>query len=222
MVAISLAIVSKTTERILLSRLFVPMAKVRLDLLISQFFKLLNTADQNTLVQGPIVNYLFKPLDPTTHLILILTKDTNIICASQSLNLACQVLSDICHPVTQEAIQENCFELLFAIDELFPILLIDDTPSALQVSAYLAMDSANEKIEEMITKDKEKEAKQKAKEKMKQLDLQRKENAAAAARKSSSSKVHLQQQLAFDSGSVSTAFIEEAAQPVARSVKHQN
>jgi hypothetical protein len=181
MVAIALVIASKSGH-ILVSRLFVPLSKSRLDTFISGFFAKLNAMDQSTLVQGDIVNFLFKPMDTSFMLILVTNKESNIVSDINALNLASSILGDICHPLSLEAIESHCFELVFAIDELFPLSLLNETPSATQVFANLAMDSANEKLEEMITKDKEKETKQKAKEKMKQLEMQRRE----AARKVSS------------------------------------
>ena len=181
MVAIAVVIASKS-ENVLISRLFVPLSKAKLDTFICHFFTKLNVLDQSTLIQGDIVNFLFKPLDATFFLILITNKESNIVSDIQSLNLTSHILGDICgDPVSLESLESKAFDIVFAIDELFPLPLINEIPSATQVLTNLAMDSANEKVEELITKDKEKETKLKAKEKMKQLDLQRRE----AARKAS-------------------------------------
>ena len=189
MVAIAVVIATKSAS-ILISRLFVPLSKAKLDTFVSQFFSKLNVADQSTLIQGESVNFLFKPLDSSFFMILITTKDSNIVSDIQSLNLAAHILSDTCHPLSLESIEKNAFEIVFAIDEVFPLLLIKEIPTASNVLSHLAMDSANEKVEELITKDKEKEAKLKAKEKIKQLDLQRREAAKKASISGTSSSHH--------------------------------
>lgn len=198
MVAIALVIASKSGQ-VLISRLFVPLNKSRLDTFISSFFTKLNATDQSTLVQGDMVNFLFKPMDASFMLILITNKESNIVSDINALNLASRILGDICHPLSLETVESHCFDLVFAIDEIFPLPLLNETPSATQVLANLAMDSANEKIEDMITKDKEREAKQKAKEKIKQLDMQRRE---AARKPSSVVGSHRTDSIAMDNASI--------------------
>lgn len=187
MVTVAAVIASKSGQ-IEVSRSFIPLSKSRLDTFISTFFSKLNVNDQCTLVETDLLRFLYHPISEAFFLILLTTQDSSIVMDIQSLNLASSLVTDLCQPdICVETLAEQAFEILFAFDELFPMPLMPEHVSMATILTNLAMESQNEKIEEMITKDKEKEAKQKAKEKMKQLEQQRRE----AARKASVQKSYV-------------------------------
>lgn len=122
MVVLSVAIVTKT-GRLLLSRQFMDMTRIRVEGLMAAFPKLLVSAStkQHTYFETNEVRYVYQPLE-NMYLVLLTTKSSNIVEDLETLRLLSKVVPDTCLSgnvwLNEEVIGQNAFELIFAIDEV--------------------------------------------------------------------------------------------------------
>ena len=112
-------------------------------------------------------------------MVLITNKQSNILQDIDSLHLFAQVVSTICRKLDEREIVKNAFELLSAFDELVTLGYRENL-SLSQIKTFLEMESHEERIQEIIARNKELEASEERKRKAKQLDMQRKEQMRAA------------------------------------------
>lgn len=112
-------------------------------------------------------------------MVLITNSQSNILQDIDSLHLFAQVVTIVCKKLDEREISRNAFELLSAFDELVT-LGYRETVSLSQMKAFLEMESNEERIQEIIARNKELEASEERKKKAKQLEMQRKEAARLA------------------------------------------
>ena len=163
----------------LLSRSFREIPKSRIEALLASFPKLADSSTQHTTVEQENVRFVYQPLDEL-YLVLITNKQSNILQDIDSLHLFGQVVTSICKKPDEREILRNAFELLSAFDELVTMGYRENL-SLGQIKTYLEMESHEERIQEIIARNKELEASEERKRKAKQLELQRKEAARSAA-----------------------------------------
>ncbi|KAL2432757.1 Coatomer subunit delta [Exophiala dermatitidis] len=163
----------------LLSRQFREIQKSRVEGLLASFPKLADSSTQHTTVEQENVRFVYQPLDEL-YLVLITNKNSNILQDIDSLHLFGQVVTSICKRVDEREILRNAFELLSAFDELVTMGYRENL-SLSQIKTFLEMESHEERIQEIIARNKELEASEERKRKAKQLELQRKEAARSAA-----------------------------------------
>lgn len=163
----------------LLSRQFVEIQKSRVEALLASFPKLADSSTQHTTVESENVRFVYQPLDEL-YLVLITNKQSNILQDIDSLHLFGQVVTSICRKPDEREILRYAFELLSAFDELVTMGYRENL-SLTQIKTFLEMESHEERIQEIIARNKELEASEERKRKAKQLELQRKEAARAAA-----------------------------------------
>ncbi|KIX07943.1 uncharacterized protein Z518_02597 [Rhinocladiella mackenziei CBS 650.93] len=163
----------------LLSRQFREIQKSRVEALLASFPKLADSSTQHTTVEQENVRYVYQPLDEL-YLVLITNKQSNILQDIDSLHLFGQVVTSICKKTDEREILRNAFELLSAFDELVTMGYRENL-SLSQIKTFLEMESHEERIQEIIARNKELEASEERKRKAKQLELQRKEAARSAA-----------------------------------------
>ncbi|KAG0129587.1 Alg9-like mannosyltransferase family-domain-containing protein [Tuber indicum] len=156
-----------------LSRQFREMPRSRIEGLLASFPKLTDTGTQHTTIETENVRYVYQLLDEL-YLVLITNRQSNILQDIDSLHLFAQVVSSICKSLDEREILKHSFELLSAFDEVV-CLGYRENLGLQQVKAFLEMESQEEKIQEIISRNKEFEATEERKRKAKQLDLQRKE-----------------------------------------------
>ncbi|KAI9827715.1 MAG: hypothetical protein M1832_004204 [Thelocarpon impressellum] len=165
-----------------LSRQFREIARSRVEALLASFPKLADTGTQHTTVEQDNVRYVYQPLDEL-YMVLITNKQSNILQDIDSLHLFAQVVTSICKSLDEREILKNAFELLSAFDELVTQGYRENLFLP-QIKVFLEMESHEERIQEIIARNKELEASEDRKRKAKQLELQRKElsrNARGAA-----------------------------------------
>jgi coatomer subunit delta len=162
----------------LLSRSFREIPKSRIEALLASFPKLADSSTQHTTVEQENVRFVYQPLDEL-YLVLITNKQSNILQDIDSLHLFGQVVSSICKKPDEREILRNAFELLSAFDELVTMGYRENL-SLSQIKTFLEMESHEERIQEIIARNKELEASEERKRKAKQLELQRKEAARSA------------------------------------------
>lgn len=113
-------------------------------------------------------------------MVLITNRQSNILQDIDSLHLFAQVVNSICKKPDEREILRNAFELLSAFDELITMGYRENLTLS-QIKTFLEMESHEERIQEIIARNKELEASEERKRKAKQLEMQRKEAARSAA-----------------------------------------
>ncbi|PSK51746.1 Coatomer subunit delta [Elsinoe australis] len=161
-----------------LSRQFREMQRSRIEALLASFPKLADSGTQHTTVEQDNVRFVYQPLDEL-YMVLITNRQSNILQDIDSLHLFAQVVSSICKSLDEREILRNAFELLSAFDELVTLGYRENLTLS-QIKTFLDMESHEERIQEIISRNKELEASEERKRKAKQLEMQRKEMARGA------------------------------------------
>jgi len=151
------------------------MPRSRIEGLLAGFPKLTDAGTQHTTVETENVRYVYQPLDEL-YMVLITNRASNILQDIDSLHLFAQVVSNICKSLDEREILRNSFELLSAFDEVVALGYRENL-SLQQITTFLEMESHEERIQEIISRNKEFEASEERKRKAKQLEMQRKEMA---------------------------------------------
>ncbi|KIK00251.1 hypothetical protein K443DRAFT_679341 [Laccaria amethystina LaAM-08-1] len=172
MVVLAASICTKGGKAVI-SRQFKDMSRTRIESLLASFPKLIPTNTQHTSVETPDVRYVYQPLEDL-YILLITNKASNILQDIDTLHLFARVVSDICRSADEREILKNAFELLGAFDEVVSLGYREQV-GLMQVRSVLEMESHEEKIQEIIARNKEAEAKEELKRRAKQLEMQRRE-----------------------------------------------
>ncbi|KAK2751023.1 hypothetical protein FQN57_000098 [Myotisia sp. PD_48] len=160
-----------------LSRQFREIARSRIEALLASFPKLADSGTQHTTVEQDNVRFVYQPLDEL-YMVLITNRQSNILQDIDSLHLFAQVVTSICKSLDEREILRNAFELLSAFDEIVTLGYRENL-SLSQIKKFLEMESHEERVQEIIDRNKELEATEERKRKAKQLEMQRKEAARA-------------------------------------------
>ncbi|KNG44438.1 coatomer subunit delta [Stemphylium lycopersici] len=156
-----------------LSRQFREMQRSRIEALLASFPKLADSGTQHTTCEQDNVRYVYQPLDEL-YMVLITNLQSNILQDINSLHLFAQVCSSICKSLDEREILKNAFELLTAFDEIVTLGYRENLTMS-QIKTFLDMESHEERIQEIIARNKELEASEERKRRAKQLEMQRKE-----------------------------------------------
>ncbi|EEP78015.1 hypothetical protein UREG_02864 [Uncinocarpus reesii 1704] len=156
-----------------LSRQFREIARSRIEALLASFPKLADSGTQHTTVEQDNVRFVYQPLDEL-YIVLITNKQSNILQDIDSLHIFAQVVTNICKSLDEREILRNAFELLSAFDEVVTLGYRENLTLS-QIKTFLEMESHDERISEIIERNKELEASAERKRKAKQLEMQRKE-----------------------------------------------
>ncbi|KAH9819866.1 Coatomer subunit delta-1 [Teratosphaeria destructans] len=154
------------------------MQRSRVEALLASFPKLADTASQHTTVEQDNVRFVYQPLDEL-YMVLITNRQSNILQDISTLHLFAQVVGAICKTLDEREIARNAFELLSAFDEVVTLGYRENLTLA-QIKTFLDMESHEERIQEIIARNKELEATEERKRRAKQLEMQRKEMSRAA------------------------------------------
>ncbi|KAH9043670.1 hypothetical protein EDB85DRAFT_1911615 [Lactarius pseudohatsudake] len=178
MVVLAASICTKGGKAVI-SRQFRDMSRTRIDALLASFPKLIPANTQHTSVETAEVRYVYQLLEDL-YIVLITNKASNILQDIETLHLFARVVSDMCRSADQREIAKNSFELLGAFDEIVSLGYREQV-NLMQVRSILEMESHEEKIQEIISRNKEAEAKEELKRRAKQLEMQRREQQKRAA-----------------------------------------
>lgn len=154
------------------------MQRSRVEALLASFPKLAATESQHTTVEQDNVRFVYQPLDEL-YMVLITNRQSNILQDISTLHLFAQVVGSICKSLDEREITRCAFELLSAFDEVVTQGYRENL-SLSQIKTFLDMESHEERIQEIIARNKELEATEERKRKAKQLEMQRKEMSRAA------------------------------------------
>lgn len=170
--AILAASIITRSGKAILSRQFRDLTKNRVTELLANFPALLSENNtQHTTVEDENVRYVYQPLDDL-YIILITNRQSNILQDIETLNLFAETVTSLLRVVNENEIFEQAFEILSAMDEIVT-LGYKENLSFMQIKAFLEMDSHEEKIQEIIERNKELEATEERKRRAK--EIQRKE-----------------------------------------------
>ncbi|KAK1751791.1 hypothetical protein QBC47DRAFT_351004 [Echria macrotheca] len=162
-----------------LARAFHDIKRSRIEALLASFPKAADSGTQHTTVEQDNVRFVYQPLDEL-YMVLITNQQSNILQDIDSLHLFSQVVSSICKSLDEREILKHAFEILSAFDELVTLGYRENL-SIGQIKTFLEMESHEERIQEIIARNKELEATEERKRKAKQLEMQRKESGRARA-----------------------------------------
>ncbi|KFA45588.1 hypothetical protein S40293_09420 [Stachybotrys chartarum IBT 40293] len=158
-----------------LSRQFREMPRSRIEGLLASFPKQADSGTQHTIVEQDNVRFVYQPLDEL-YMVLVTNRQSNILQDIDSLHLFAQVVTTTCKSLDEREILKNAYELLSAFDELVTLGYRENLTIS-QIKTFLEMESHEERIQEIIARNKELEATEERKRKAKQLEMQRKESA---------------------------------------------
>lgn len=158
-----------------ISRQFREMPRSRVEALLASFPKLISAGSQHTTVETESVRYVYQPLEDL-YMILITNKSSNILQDIDTLHLFARTVSDMCRSLEERDVLRNSFELLGAFDEIVSLGYRENV-GLQQIKTFLEMESHEEKIQEIIERNKEMEAKEELKRRAKQLEMQRRDAA---------------------------------------------
>lgn len=159
MVLLAAAICTKSGKA-LISRQFVEMTRSRVEGLLASFPKLIGSGSkQHTFIETESVRYVYQPLDKL-YMLLITTKASNILEDLETLRLFSRVIPEYCKTIEEKEINEHCFDLLFAFDEIVALGYRENVNLA-QIRTFTEMESHEEKVFKAMRETQEKEAKQK-------------------------------------------------------------
>jgi len=204
----------------LMSRQFVDISRIRIEGLLAAFPKLIGSGNkQHTFVETESVRYVYQPME-TLYLLLITNKSSNIMEDLETLKVMAKIVPEFCPELDEEGVQESCFDLIFAFDEVLAMGHRENV-SPMQVKTAMEMESHEEKIANMIRQTKMNEAKAHMKERQKEIEKAKQERSKAGLDKyagqgggsSSSGFNGGSAQGAFDSLMGDSGYVEE---PVAR------
>lgn len=162
------ASITTTSGRPLLSRQFKDLSKDRVLELLSKFQNLVSTiSSDHTFVEDNHVRYVYKPFDDY-YIILITNRQSNIIQDLSTLNLFSQTINSYLTNFDELEIFDNAFEILSSFDEII-CMGYKENLSYNQVNTYLAMESHEERIQDIIERNKELEATEERKRRAKEI-----------------------------------------------------
>jgi hypothetical protein len=173
MVVLSTAICNKNAK-IIFARQFIQMSRLELEEHIVLFSRNIDTCTDSTHLETDNARYIFIPIE-NLYLVIITTKQSNVIEDIEILKLIYRLLQDICGTVTQSSITENAYELVLGIDDIVS-LGYRESVTIPQLKQLLAMESQEEKEYRKQQEQQELKAKKQMQEKMKEIEKQRREN----------------------------------------------
>lgn len=151
MVVLAASVVTKT-GKVLVSRQYMDMSRVRIEGLLAAFPKLVGTGKQHTFVETENVRYLYQPLEGL-YLLIITNKQSNILEDLDTLRLLSKVVPEVVNSLEEDAINKASFDLVFAFDEVIS-LGHKENITVLQVKQNCEMESHEEKLHKMVIQSK--------------------------------------------------------------------
>ncbi|KAG5417838.1 RET2 [Candida metapsilosis] len=152
----------------LLSRQFRDIPKDRITALLANFPSLIsNSSSQHTTVEDENVRYVYQPLEEF-YIVLISNKTSNILQDIDTLHLFASAVSNLLRNVDEREIFDSAFDIIDAFDEIINMGYKENLTIS-QVQTFLEMHSHEEKIQEIIERNKEFEAAEERKRRAKEI-----------------------------------------------------
>ncbi|GJQ08704.1 hypothetical protein GpartN1_g495.t1 [Galdieria partita] len=176
MTIISISILNRS-GKVLLSRQFVEISRIRIESLLSAFPRLVNSSKQHTYVETESVRYLYQPLE-SLYVVIITTRGSNVVEDLETLRLIRKLIPEylpLYASLDEESILEAAFELIAAFDEVVDWGGLRENVDVQQVNVLTEMFSHEEKLANMIKESKMMEAKEVAKRRAESLSREKSE-----------------------------------------------
>jgi len=166
------AVVTNRAGKLVVSRQFVEMTRMRIEGLITAFPKLLGSAgSQHTFVETENVRYLYHPMEGL-YLVLITSKQSNIVEDLETLKLMSKLWVEYCPPTEDEEEDQEIecvFDFVNALDEVISIGYREQVTVA-QVRTNMEMSSSEYRMYKEIEAAKQAEAKEAMRKKVSEMD----------------------------------------------------
>lgn len=167
------ASVATTHGKPILSRQFHDISKDRILELLSNFQNLVSKGSKDhTFIEDEHIRYIYKPLDEF-YIILITNKQSNILQDLKTLDLMNDSIINYLNYSNGNISEWEIFDLSFDIITIFDEIIINggykENLTTQQISTYLAMESHEERIQEIIERNKEVEANEERKRRAKEI-----------------------------------------------------
>ena len=172
MAALSIVVCNKNA-RIILARQFFSITRMDLEEYIVQFSRGVDSCKEITHFESDKVRYIFIPVE-SLYLILITTKNSNIIEDTEILKLIYRLIQDLCGTINSESIVDNAFEIMLGIDDIVS-LGYRNSVNLGQIKQYLQMESIEEQEFKRKKREQEEKVKKELAEKGREFDKQRRE-----------------------------------------------
>ena len=170
MAALSVVICNKNA-RIIFARQFFNISRMDLEEYIVQFSRGVDSCKEITHFESEKVRYIFIPIE-SLYLILITTKNSNIIEDTEILKLIYRLIQDLCGSIDNDSIVENAFEIMLGVDDIVSLGYRNSVNLA-QIKQYLQMESVEEKEFKRKKREQEMAVQKLMYEKSKEFDKQR-------------------------------------------------
>lgn len=167
MVVLAASVVSKS-GKVLVSRQFIDMSRMRIEGLLAAFPKLVGTGKQHTFVENENVRYVYQPIE-ALYLVLLTNKASNILEDLETLRMLSKLVPEYCFSLDEEGIGKTAFELIFSFDEVISLGHKENVTVA-QVKQYCEMESHEEKLHKLVMQSKINETKDVMKRKASEID----------------------------------------------------
>ena len=172
MAALSVVICNKNA-RIIFARQFFNITRMDLEEYVVQFSRGVDSCKEITHFESDKVRYIFIPIE-SLYLILITTKNSNIIEDTEILKLIYRLIQDLCGSINNESIIENAFEIMLGVDDIVS-LGYRNSVNLGQIKQYLQMESIEEKEFKRKKREQELRVQKELAEKGREFDKQRRE-----------------------------------------------
>ena len=172
MAALSVVICNKNS-RIIFARQFFNITRMDLEEYIVQFSRGVDSCKEITHFESDKIRYIFIPIE-SLYLILITTKNSNIIEDTEILKLIYRLIQDICGTINSESIVKNAYEIMLGIDDIVSLGYRNSVTLG-QIKQYLQMESIEEQEYKRKKREQEEKVKRELAEKGKEFDRQRRE-----------------------------------------------
>ena len=172
MAALSLVICNKNA-RIIFARQFFSITRMDLEEYIVQFSRGVDACKEITHFESDKVRYIFIPVE-SLYLILITTKNSNIIEDTEILKIIYRLIQDLCGQINSESIVKNAFEIMLGIDDIVTLGYRNSVTLG-QIKQYLQMESIEEQEFKRKKREQEEKVKKELAEKGREFDKQRRE-----------------------------------------------
>lgn len=144
--------------------------------LVSVYSRLFQNGSQNTTYETDGVRYIYEPLDELFVVLVSESSTSNILQDIETLRLLTQLVKQTAAPnsvsVDGKDVAESTFNIMDAFDEVITMGYSENLTLS-QVETFLRMESQEEKIQEIIERNKQLEAAESRKRKAKLLEAQR-------------------------------------------------
>lgn len=174
MVVLSAAITTKN-GKVVLSRQYRELSRIRIEGLLAAFPKLIGTDSQHTYVETNNVRYVYQPVE-TLYVLLITTKNSNIVEDLDTLRLLGKILPEYSPRygvVDEESVLEAAFEIIYSFDEVIDWGGLRENVDLQQIATLTEMYSHEERLVKMIQESKMAEAKEERKRREEEIRRQR-------------------------------------------------